>query len=136
VPVLRRFYDLIVVDCPFADRWLTDSALELADSILLVSLPSLASATSAGRWADRIWALGLEAKTVLIRNRRIAGAATKPGQLFLFGADLPDDPAVGGFDARGMPWCLDRRLPDATELVQIAGALLPTLFAKESQRAA
>jgi hypothetical protein len=35
-----------------------------------------------------------------------------------------------------MPWCLDRRLPDATELVQIAGALLPTLFAKESQRAA
>jgi hypothetical protein len=136
VPVLRRFYDLVVLDCPFGDRWLTDSALELADGILLVSLPSLASATAAGRWADRIWALGLEARTVLIRNRRIAGAAVKPDRLYLFGADLPDDPGIAGFDARGLPWCLDRRLPAATELLQIAGVLMPTLFAKESQHAA
>jgi cellulose biosynthesis protein BcsQ len=136
VPVLRRFYDLVVLDCPFSDRWLTASALELADGILGVSLPSIASATAVGRWADRIWALGLEAKTVLVRNRRIAGAATKPDHPFLFGADLPDDPAIEGFDANGLPWCLDRRLPAATELLQIAGALMPTLFAKERQHAA
>jgi hypothetical protein len=136
VPVLRRFYDLVVLDCRFGDRWLTDSALELADGILLISLPSLASSSAAGRWADRIWALGLEAKTVLIRNGRTAGAATTPVHLFLYMADLPDDAAVAGFDARGLPWCLDQRLPAATELLGIASSLLPTVFAKEGHRAA
>ena len=41
---LRRFYDLILIDCPPGDRWLTDSAFDSSEVSLLVGLPTDESA--------------------------------------------------------------------------------------------
>src|SRR2546425_8524214 len=55
ISVLRRFYDLVVIDCPPGDRWLTDSAFDASEVSLLVGLPSQQSATAAVPWSDMSW---------------------------------------------------------------------------------
>ncbi len=66
--VLRRFYDLVVLDCPPGDRWLTDSAFDASEVSLLVGLPSDESAKAVLPWSDSSWRYGLDA--VAIWSRR------------------------------------------------------------------
>jgi len=40
LPVLRRYYDLIVLDLKKEDHWLIDTAMELADAVIVTSLPA------------------------------------------------------------------------------------------------
>src|SRR6266567_5442332 len=42
--VLRRFYDVVILDCPPGDRWLTDTAFDASEVSLLVGLPTEESA--------------------------------------------------------------------------------------------
>src|SRR5438105_6633846 len=59
---LRRFYDLILIDCPPGDRWLTDSAFDSSEVSLLIGLPTDESARAGVPWSDMAWRSGLEAR--------------------------------------------------------------------------
>src|SRR5260370_3940970 len=76
ISVLRRFYDLVVIDCPPGDRWLTDSAFDASEVSLLVGLPSQQSATAAVPWSDMSWRYGLDARFGLLVNRVTAKSTT------------------------------------------------------------
>src|SRR5207244_6085309 len=75
ISVLRRFYDLVVIDCPPGDRWLTDSAFDASEVSLLVGLPSEQSAAAAVPWSDMSWRYGLDARFGLRVNRVSAESA-------------------------------------------------------------
>jgi len=70
LPVLRRYYDLIVLDLKKEDHWLIDTAMELADAVIVTSLPAPGLQAAIAQWSNRIWALGFEGKSVLTLNRR------------------------------------------------------------------
>lgn len=108
LPVLRRFYDLIVLDCPTDDRWLTDVAVEVSDLTLLVAQPTASSASHAAAWADRAWNRGIEGKTALWLNRvdahrRLSDSAL---QEFRHQLRMPQDRVVEEADRQGLPWVL------------------------------
>jgi Flp pilus assembly CpaE family ATPase len=127
-PVLRRFYDLIVLDCPTDDRWLTDVAVEVSDLMLLVAQPTASSASQAAGWADRAWDRGLEGKIALWLNRVEAHRRLPDPVLgeFRHQAWMPADPVLGEADRQGLPWVL-RWESAARPLLQGALAqLLPT----------
>ena len=67
--VLRRFYDVVILDCPPGDRWLTDSAFDASEVSLLVGLPSEESAKAVLPWSDTSWRYGLDARFGLLVNR-------------------------------------------------------------------
>ena len=138
IPVLRRAYDLVVLEVPSGDRWLIDVAVETSDVSLLIARPTLKSASAAAAWADRAWERGLEGKLALIVDQ---AAATQPmptslmsGLLHL--AVVPDDPVVATNDLKGFPWVLrfESRARDA--LARFAQQLLPDLMNQEADRAA
>ncbi len=106
LPVLRRYYDLIVFDVPVRDRWLSDAAIELADAVLLITLPSLDAAAATGRWSERIWGLGFEGKTILIPNARTVADRPVVRHPLEFLFELPEEPEIAESDGRGVPWAL------------------------------
>jgi hypothetical protein len=96
IPLLRRFYDLVVLDPGKEDLWLNDAAMELADAVIVTSPPSADGQGAIARWPDRVWALGCEGKTVLAVNRRRFGDPAMARQRFQFTWELADDPAMSG----------------------------------------
>ena len=128
LPVLRRYYDLIVIDLKKEDHWLIDTALELADVILVTSLPAASVEAAIAQWSNRIWALGFEGKSVLTLNRRSASDPPIPRYRFQFGLELPDDPAIAQPDGlRTAP--MGSVSPAARRLQAAVLLLLPDLFA-------
>ncbi len=127
LPVLRRYYDLIVLDVATEDHWLTDTAMELADAVIVTSLPSPGVHTAIAQWSNRIWALGFEGKSVLTLNRRRLGDHATPRYRFQFMLESPDDPAISQPD-RGRPAPTGLASPAARRLQAAVRLLLPDQF--------
>lgn len=108
LPFLRKHYDVILLDCPSGDRWLTEVALDLSELVLVVGLPSSRSAAAAAAWTVEAWRRGLEGRSAVVVNR-VGPDDHVPDPLvagFLHQAELPDDPSVGAADSHALPWSL------------------------------
>lgn len=136
VSVLRRFYDLIVIDCPPGDRWLTDSAFDASEVSLLVGLPTEQSAAAATPWSEMSWRYGLDARFGLLVNRVNAGTPIPQVLMAAFAnrAVIPADPAVG--NALELPWVLRPESRAGRAISELAGRLMPDLAAQEKINAA
>ena len=108
LPVLRRHYDLIVLDCPIDDRWLTDVAVEVSDLTMLIGLPTPSSASQAAAWAERAWERGIEGKLALWLNRVDAHRHFPESVLKEFGHQIrtPEDRVIDEADRQALPWVL------------------------------
>ena len=69
LPVLRKHYDVILLDCPSGDRWLTEVAVDLSALVLVVGLSTRRSAAAAAAWADEAWPRGFEGPSAVSHNR-------------------------------------------------------------------
>src|SRR6266571_5918639 len=136
VSVLRRFYDLVVIDCPPGDRWLTDSAFDKSEVSLLVGLPSEKSATAAVPWSDMSWRYGLDARFGLLVNR-VTAKSTTPQMLLAAFANraLISEDAVTS-NPLELPWVLRPDSRAGRGLSELAAILVPDLAAKEEVHAA
>ena len=134
--VLRRFYDVVVLDCPPGDRWLTDSAFDASEVSLLVGLPSDESAKAVLPWSDSSWRYGLDARFGLIVNR-VSARTSIPELLpaaFANLALIPEDAAAG--NALELPWVLRPESRAGRAITELAARLMPYLVAKDSSHAA
>jgi hypothetical protein len=134
--VLRRFYDLVVIDCPPGDRWLTDSAFDASEVSLLVGLPSEQSATAAVPWSDMSWRYGLDARFGLLINR--VSAESNIPQLLLAAfanrALIPEDTVTS--NPLELPWVLRPDSRAGQGLSELVAMSVPDLGAKEEVHAA
>jgi hypothetical protein len=129
VDQLRWYYDAVLVDGAFGVDAILDITAECGELLLLVGLPTAASVAPAGDWADRVWAMRLERKAVVVVNRTGTGIAARDlTRGFLHVELLPDDPAVASFDRLGLPWTLDARLPAARQLDRMARRMFPSFL--------
>jgi len=134
--VLRRFYDVVVLDCPPGDRWLTDSAFDASEVSLLVGLPSDESAKAVLPWSDSSWRYGLDARFGLIVNR-VSARTSIPELLpaaFANLALIPEDAVAG--NALELPWVLRPESRAGRAIAELAARLVPDVAAKESSHAA
>jgi hypothetical protein len=134
--VLRRFYDVILLDCPPGDRWLTNSAFDASEVSLLVGLPTEESAKAVLPWSDTSWRYGLDARFGLIVNR-VSARTSIPELLpaaFANLALIPEDPAAG--NALELPWVLRPESRAGRAITELAARLMPDLAAKDSSHAA
>jgi len=134
--VLRRFYDVVVLDCPPGDRWLTDSAFDASEVSLLVGLPSEESAKAVLPWSESSWRYGLDARFGLIVNR-VSARTSIPELLpasFANLALIPEDAAAG--NALELPWVLRPESRAGRAITELAARLVPDVAAKESSHAA
>ena len=134
--VLRRFYDVVVLDCPPGDRWLTDSAFDASEVSLLVGLPSDESAKAVLPWSDSSWRYGLDARFGLIVNRVSARTSIPELLLAAFAnvALIPEDAAAR--NALELPWVLRPESRAGRAITELAARLVPDVAAKESSHAA
>jgi MinD-like ATPase involved in chromosome partitioning or flagellar assembly len=133
---LRRFYDLILIDCPPGDRWLADSAFDSSEFSLLVGLPTDESARAAVPWSDMSWRYGLHTRFGLIVNR-VTAAGSIPQLLpaaFANSAVIPKDASHG--NALELPWVLRPDSRAGRTLSEMAGRLVPDLASKDQNNAA
>ena len=134
--VLRRFYDVVILDCPPGDRWLTDSAFDASEVSLLVGLPSDESAKAVLPWSDSSWRYGLDARFGLIVNR-VSARTSIPELLpaaFANLALIPEDAAAG--NALELPWVLRPESRAGRAIAELAARLVPDVAAKDSSHAA
>ncbi len=134
--VLRRFYDVLVLDCPPGDRWLTDSAFDASEVSLLVGLPSDESAKAVLPWSDSSWRYGLDARFGLIVNR-VSAKTSIPELLpaaFANLALIPEDAVAG--NALELPWVLRPESRAGRAITELAARLVPDIAAKDSSHAA
>jgi len=134
--VLRRFYDVVVLDCPPGDRWLTDSAFDASEVSLLVGLPSDESAKAVLPWSDSSWRYGLDARFGLIVNR-VSARTSIPELLpaaFANLALIPEDAAAG--NALELPWVLRPESRAGRAITELVARLVPDVAAKDSSHAA
>ena len=134
--VLRRFYDVVVLDCPPGDRWLTDSAFDASEVSLLVGLPSDESAKAVLPWSDSSWRYGLDARFGLIVNR-VSARTSIPELLpaaFANLALIPEDAVAG--NALELPWVLRPESRAGRAIAELAARLVPDVAAKDSSHAA
>ena len=134
--VLRRFYDVVILDCPPGDRWLTDSAFDASEVSLLVGLPSDESAKAVLPWSDSSWRYGLDARFGLIVNR-VSARTSIPELLpaaFANLALIPEDAVAG--NALELPWVLRPESRAGRAITELAARLVPDVAAKESSHAA
>jgi hypothetical protein len=134
--VLRRFYDVVVLDCPPGDRWLTDSAFDASEVSLLVGLPSDESAKAVLPWSDSSWRYGLDARFGLIVNR-VSARTSIPELLpaaFANLALIPEDAVAG--NALELPWVLRPESRAGRAITELAARLVPDIAAKDSSHAA
>ena len=134
--VLRQFYDVVLIDCPPGDRWLTDSAFDASEISLLVGLPTDESGRAAVPWSDMSWRYGLDARFALVVNRVTADKSV-PQMLpaaFANVALIPEDATSG--NALELPWVLRRDSRAGRALSEIALRLLPDLNSKGESNAA
>jgi len=136
VSVLRRFYDLVVIDCPPGDRWLTDSAFDASEVSLLVGLPSEQSAAAAVPWLDMSWRYGLDARFGLLVNRVTAKSTTPQMLLAAFAnrALIPEDAVTN--NPLELPWVLRPDSLAGQGLSELVAMSVPDLAAKEEVHAA
>lgn len=135
VAKLNQLYDGVVLEVPVGDRYTIDSMAELADAFLLASG---VGSESPQQWAQRVWSLKLEAKTVLVRNR-VHPSDPNPDWLrewFLYCVELPDEPRAAVLDERAIPWVLDHRLAAARQFVTAQKQLWPGLLEEVESDAA
>lgn len=134
--VLRQFYDLVLIDCPPGDRWLTDSAFDASEVSLLVGMPTEESARAAIPWSDMSWRYGLDARFALVVNRLTAGRSIPQALAATFAnvALIPEDAASG--NALEVPWVLRRDSRAGRALSEIAVRLVPDLASKDESSAA
>ena len=134
--VLRQFYDLVLIDCPSGDRWLTDSAFDSSEVSLLVGLPTDESARAAIPWSDMSWRYGLDARFALVLNCVTASQSIPPvlSAAFANVARIPEDAASG--NALELPWVLRRDSRAGSALSEIAARLVPDLASKGASYAA
>lgn len=136
ISVLRRFYDLVIIDCPPGDRWLTDSAFDASEVSLLVGLPSEQSATAAVPWSDMSWRYGLDARFGLLINR--VKPKSKIPQLlvaaFANRALIQEDSVTSS--PLELPWVLRPDSRAGQTLSELAATLVPDLAGKEEVHAA
>ena len=136
VSTLRRFYDLVLIDCPPGDRWLTDSAFDASEVSLLVGLPREQSATAAAPWSDMSWRYGLDARFGLLINR-VGAKSTIPQLLpaaFANRALIPEDAVTT--NPLELPWVLRPESRVGHALSELVAMLVPDLAAKEEIHAA
>ena len=136
ISVLRRFYDLVVIDCPPGDRWLTDSTFDASEVSLLVGLPSEQAAAAAVPWSDMSWRYGLDARFGLLVNR-VSARSTIPQLLpaaFANRALIPEDAVTS--NPLELPWVLRPDSRAGHALSELATMLVPDLAAKEEVHAA
>lgn len=136
VSVLRQFYDLVLIDCPAGDRWLTDSAFDASEVSLLVGLTTDESARAAVPWSDMSWRYGLDARFALVLNRVTADRTVPPVLPAAFAnvARIPEDAAPG--NALELPWVLRRDSRAGRALSEIALRLFPDLVLEDEIDAA
>jgi MinD-like ATPase involved in chromosome partitioning or flagellar assembly len=131
VDQLRLHYDAVLVDGAFSLDAVLDVTAEFGELLLLVGLPSPAWVAPAGDWTDRVWAMRLERKAVVVVNRAGSGHAARDlTRGFLHVEQLPDDPAVADFDRLGLPWSLDARVPAARQLDRMARRMFPSFLTR------
>ena len=138
LPVLRKHYDVILLDCPSGDRWLTEVAVDLSELVLVVGLSSRRSAAAAGAWADEAWRRGFEGRSAVMVNR-VGPDDQVPEGLgggFLHHTQLPEDPSVSAADAHALPWSLALNSLAARHLREIAWDALPEFLRREPASAA
>jgi hypothetical protein len=134
---LRHHYDAVLVDGAFGLDPVLDITAEFGELLLLVGRPTPTSAQPAADWADRVWAMRLEGKSVLLVNRAGSGqAAPDMTAGFIHVAQLPDDSAIADFDRLALPWSLDARLQAARQLTRMAAQMFPTLMVEAGTDAA
>jgi len=134
--VLRRFYDVILLDCPPGDRWLTDSAFDASEVSLLVGMPTEESAKAVLPWSDTSWRYGLDARFGLLVNRVSANISIPEllPKAFANLALIPEDAAAG--NALELPWVLRPESRAGRAITELAARLMPDLVAKDSSHAA
>jgi len=128
LPMLRRHYDLIVFDAGTEDRWMADAAMELADAIILAAWQPADGKDTLDRWSERIWGLGLEGKTVLTLNRRVASDPPTRRSPYRFLLELPDDRAIAEAEERRTAWTGATSSSAVRQVRAAARMLLPHLF--------
>ena len=134
--VLRRFYDMVILDCPPGDRWLTDTAFDASEVSLLVGLPTEESAKAVLPWSDTSWRYGLDARFGLLVNRVSANISIPEllPKAFANLALIPEDAAAG--NALELPWVLRPESRAGRAITELAARLMPDLAAKDSSHAA
>ena len=138
VPLLRRFYDAILIDCKAGDRWLKEVAIDLSELVLPVALPTLRSASAAAAWADEAWRRGFEGRTAVVVNRIGAGDHV-PAELlagYLHQLQLPDDQLAAAGDSHGVPWVLVSASDAGRQLTAALDDSLAQFLRQESGNAA
>jgi hypothetical protein len=121
--LLRRHYDAIVIDCPRGDLWLEEIVTQVVDVLLLVAMPS-----------DRS---GAEQRAAVLVNRRTLDRPPEGvTRGFIHSIHISDNLTVADFDSRGLPWVLDSSLAPASEMGNVAAALMPPMFAEAKPDAA
>jgi hypothetical protein len=135
--VVERYYDALIVDCSAGDSWLREGLEDVSDAIVLVALPSAASAEASARAAERAVAGHRLAMTALLVNRVRAGQKLPEQMTGLFenAAQIPDDYTIDLMDREAFPWCLDPLSPAGRLLRRIAWGLLPELFSQDRNAA-
>jgi len=136
VDAVRDHYDLVVIDCPTADPWLTEAAGRLASFTLLVGGPGSESAALAA--AEAAWSRGAEGRVGLLLNR-VPGTFGLPewvSAAFVHWALLPEDPVVASADEAAQPWVLRLESRARRALSDLARCLMPDLLPEETANAA
>lgn len=130
LPILRRYYDPIIIDCRSDDRWFTEVAIDASDVLLLIGLRTPDSAAAAARWADAGWERGITGQMAEVLNRVRANPAESAGlgSGLQYRASIPEDPMVVASDGKGMPWILDFESRAATAATNIVQKLLPRMM--------
>jgi len=135
VQVLRRHYDLVVIDSPRGDRWVTDKAFEASEVNLLVTPPTDEFVEAMQPWFDMAWEQSLVPRLALVINR--VGARPIPKVLlaaFPNHAAIPEDPDAGNVLER--PWVLRFESSAGRAIRELVGTLLPLLAWREDSHAA
>jgi MinD-like ATPase involved in chromosome partitioning or flagellar assembly len=127
VQVLRRHYDLVVIDSPRGDRLVTDKAFEASEVNLLVSPPTDEFIEAMQPWFDMAWEQGLVPRLALVINR----VSEKPIPKVLLAAFpnhalIPEEPDAGS-NVLERPWVLRFESPAGRAIRELVGTLLPLL---------
>jgi hypothetical protein len=128
--VFRKYYDLIVFDAMVEDHRTVQAAMEMADAIVLVIPDRREGIEPMTRWAERVYGLGLEGRSILAVTRRRTPSSMVSSAPFLFGLELPED---GTSVEAGVALTVWARVGPATrQLRNAARMLLPQLLARDS----
>jgi hypothetical protein len=128
--MFRRYYDLIVFNAMVEDHRTVQAAMELADAIVLVIPDRRDGIAAMTRWAERVYGLGLEGKSILAVTRRLAPSSVVSSTPFLFGFELPEDVTTVEPGVALTAW--PRTSAATRQLRKAARTLLPQLFVGDS----